>query len=71
MVDSPVGTIIDIGPRGFAILAMFSHPIRLGVTEPRERALASRYVLATAMTEPFSRVRPTRMIHPWFDRRAR
>ncbi len=29
MVDSPVGTIIDIGPRGFAILAMFSQPIRL------------------------------------------
>lgn len=30
MVDSPVGTIIDIGPRGFAILAMFSQSIRLG-----------------------------------------
>jgi precorrin-6B methylase 2 len=30
MVDSPVGTIIDVGPRGFAILAMFSQPIRLG-----------------------------------------
>ena len=30
MVDSPVGTIIDIGPRGFSILAMFSQPIRLG-----------------------------------------
>jgi len=30
VVDSPVGTIIDIGPRGFAILAMFSQPIRLG-----------------------------------------
>ena len=30
MVDSPVGTIVDIGPRGFAILAMFSQPIRLG-----------------------------------------
>ena len=29
MVDSPVGTIIDIGPRGFVILAMFSQPIRL------------------------------------------
>ncbi len=30
MVDSPVGTIIDIGPRGYAILAMFSQSIRLG-----------------------------------------
>jgi type I protein arginine methyltransferase len=30
IVDSPVGTIIDIGPRGFEILALFSEPIRLG-----------------------------------------
>ena len=30
LVDSNVGTIIDIGPRGFAILSMFSQPIRLG-----------------------------------------
>ena len=30
VVDSPVGTIIDIGPRGFGVLALFSEPIRLG-----------------------------------------
>ena len=30
IVDSPVGTIIDIGPRGFGVLALFSEPIRLG-----------------------------------------
>ena len=30
VVDSPVGTIIDIGPRGFGILSMFSQPTRLG-----------------------------------------
>jgi protein arginine N-methyltransferase 1 len=30
MVDSPAGTIIDIGPRGFAILSMFSQPLTLG-----------------------------------------
>jgi len=30
LVDSPVGTIVDIGPRGFAILAAFSAPVRLG-----------------------------------------
>jgi hypothetical protein len=30
IVDSPVGTIIDIGPRGFGILALFSEPIGLG-----------------------------------------
>src|SRR5262245_58907227 len=29
LVDSPVGTIVDIGPRGFAILSMFSVPRRL------------------------------------------
>ena len=30
IIDSPVGTIVDIGPRGFAILSMFSRPLRLG-----------------------------------------
>jgi precorrin-6B methylase 2 len=30
IVDSPVGTIVDIGPRGFAILSMFSQPLTLG-----------------------------------------
>ncbi len=30
LVDSTVGTIVDIGPRGFSILSRFSQPIRLG-----------------------------------------
>jgi SAM-dependent methyltransferase len=30
IVDSPVGTVVDIGPRGFAILSMFSQPLTLG-----------------------------------------
>ena len=30
VVDSPVGTIIDIGPRGFGILALFSQPTAAG-----------------------------------------
>lgn len=30
VVDSPVGTIIDIGPKGFGILALFAQPTRLG-----------------------------------------
>lgn len=30
LVDSPVGTIIDIGPRGFDLLSLFSRPVRLG-----------------------------------------
>ena len=29
LVDSPVGTIVDIGPRGFSILSVFSTPRRL------------------------------------------
>ena len=30
LVDSPIGTVVDIGPRGFAILSMFSRPLALG-----------------------------------------
>jgi precorrin-6B methylase 2 len=30
LVDAPDGTIIDIGPRGFAILSLFSQPLKLG-----------------------------------------
>ena len=30
LVDSPVGTIIDIGPGGFDLLSLFSRPVRLG-----------------------------------------
>jgi precorrin-6B methylase 2 len=30
IVDSPVGTIIDIGPKGFGVLSLFSEPVRLG-----------------------------------------
>jgi hypothetical protein len=27
VVDPPVGTVVDIGPQGFAILSMFSRPL--------------------------------------------
>ncbi len=30
LVDSPVGTILDIGPGGFALLSLFSQPLTLG-----------------------------------------
>jgi len=30
LVDSPDGTIVDAGPRGFAILSLFVHPLALG-----------------------------------------
>ena len=30
LLDSPDGTVIDVGPRGFATLALFSRPVTLG-----------------------------------------
>jgi precorrin-6B methylase 2 len=30
LVDAPDGTIVDIGPRGYAILSLFSQPLALG-----------------------------------------
>ena len=30
LVDAPDGTVVDIGPRGFATLALFSQPLTLG-----------------------------------------
>ena len=30
LVDSPVGTVLDIGPRGFAVLSLFSRSLTLG-----------------------------------------
>ena len=30
LVDAPAGTVIDVGPKGFAVLSLFSRPIALG-----------------------------------------
>ena len=30
LVDTTVGTIVDIGPKGFEVLALFSRPLTLG-----------------------------------------
>jgi hypothetical protein len=30
LVDAPDGTVIDLGPRGFATLSLFSRPLALG-----------------------------------------
>lgn len=30
LVDSPDGTVVDVGPRGFATLSLFSRPLALG-----------------------------------------
>ena len=45
MVDSPVGTIIDIGPRGFGILSLFEQPRPLG-----EGSIGSSTSTVTRMT---------------------
>ena len=51
LVDSPVGTIIDIGPRGFAVLALFSRPLRLGdAVEQLEAELAGSTEFAPTMS---------------------
>jgi hypothetical protein len=39
IVDSPVGTIVDIGPRGFAILALFWRPLTLADAIERVEAI--------------------------------
>jgi protein arginine N-methyltransferase 1 len=35
LVDAPVGTIVDIGPDGYAILSLFSRPLSLGAAVER------------------------------------
>jgi protein arginine N-methyltransferase 1 len=51
MVDSPAGTVVDIGPRGFAILSMFSRPVTLGdALERLEAELGGSTDFAPAMS---------------------
>jgi hypothetical protein len=45
LVDAPDGAIVDVGPRGFAVLAMFASPRALG-----ERSAGSRAVSAPRRT---------------------
>ena len=35
LVDAPDGTIVDVGPRGFAILSIFARPLSLGAAIER------------------------------------
>src|SRR6516165_348354 len=35
LVDAPDGTIIDVGPKGFATLSMFASPVSLGAAIER------------------------------------
>ena len=51
LVDAPAGTIIDVGPRGFAILARFSSPLALGdAIEGLEREHAASTDFAPTMS---------------------
>jgi protein arginine N-methyltransferase 1 len=51
LVDSPAGTVVDIGPRGFAILSMFSQPLTLGdALERLEAELAGSTDFAPTMS---------------------
>jgi len=38
VVDSPAGTVVDIGPQGFAILSVFAEPVTLGAALERLEA---------------------------------
>jgi hypothetical protein len=50
LIDSPAGTIVDIGPCGFAILALFSQPVRLGdAVEHLERECGTTTEFAPTM----------------------
>ncbi len=35
LIDSPTGTVVDAGPRGFAIVALFAQPVPLGAAIAR------------------------------------
>ena len=51
IVDSPAGTVVDIGPHGFAILSMFSRPVTLGAALERlEAELGGSTEFAPAMS---------------------
>jgi precorrin-6B methylase 2 len=51
LVDSPAGTVVDIGPRGFAILSMFSQPLTLGdALERLEAELGGSTAFAPTMS---------------------
>lgn len=51
LVDSPAGTVVDIGPWGFAILSMFSQPLTLGdALERLEAELGGSTAFAPTMS---------------------
>jgi protein arginine N-methyltransferase 1 len=50
LAESPIGTVVDAGPRGFELLALFSTPITLGdVIERLENELAGTTELAPSI----------------------
>jgi precorrin-6B methylase 2 len=64
LLDAPDGTIVDLGPRGFAVLSLFSQPLALGQAIDRLEREASPTDFAPTMsvinilTEEGALVRP-------------
>jgi precorrin-6B methylase 2 len=70
VVDSPVGTIIDIGPRGFSILSRFSEPTRLGdVIEQLEREQDHWTDFAPTLNALNMLIEESALVTPGFGRR--
>ena len=42
LLDAPNGTVVDLGPRGFAALSLFSQPLALGEAIDAARARGAR-----------------------------
>src|SRR5262245_11924770 len=74
LVESPDGTLIDVGPRGFAILALFSQPAALGNViarlEADEREFLPTISVVNALIEEGALIDPRRDEGPttgWAD----
>ena len=62
LVDSPDGTVVDVGPRGFATLSLFSRPLALGDAierlEGEERGSTDFAPMMGAINVPTRRASP-------------
>ncbi len=65
LIDSPTGTVVDAGPRGFAIVALFAQPVSLGAAiaglESQERGstdFAQTMGVVNLLLEEAALVRP-------------
>jgi SAM-dependent methyltransferase len=69
LVDSPVGTVLDIGPSGFAILSLFSRPLALGdAIERLEAELGGSTGFAPTMNAINMLIEESALVVPDVDR---